>query len=773
VPGAHEEEVLANLLDLGGHRFCLSEGPGAGKSIFTRRVLAFLSSQAGRDALFASKPCLAVRWEEWSLDGRWPADFEEELAEVVRPYCGREGAADSAEAVVRWALENGRVVLVLDALDQAAEDTRIVAFHEFLTKVHRNRWNCRVIVTGRPFAVEQRRGLLFKSSEWRFGRIEPLDAKQQYRYLYGPEAEPQAKDSWRRRNLAGVDIVRLVEAADKPEEGDDDVRESYIKSLQTLADGVDYEKVAELLGNPRTLAFVRRLAENGELSSFQCRGDLYWRTHRYMLEEATEKLMGHKPDDDEFIERMQAVLAATAFEMMVHNSGHFRLDGQTHVSALKRSVKNRTSSAIDASDWLSLERISALTNRTLLQGASDRVLAWPHRGMMEFYCGLHLARNTQANWVRSNAADGETSRVACGDAALRTHAADPQWKEAFLHAMEIPRLERQDDILVASLSELFHQPDASVPVRRPTELMYLACNLLENELAGGEHVLSDFRNQFLRLVDRRHPAALQLLPEAELVKRGILSQAEADARPMEQRHFACCPSGKAPGPKELTFLMGSVKGEGTSNEYPQHAVRVEPFLMQTTPVTREQFAIFDLHYEIVTNERLGRYARDPRCPAIYVSWYDAWCFARWVGMRLPSEAEWEFACRAGTSTKYWFGDDEGELVHHAWYSANRDKGTQPVGEAGHFNPWGLCDMHGNVWEWCQDWYEEHWYRERADRHAGDTAVADSGPAAGVSRVLRGGGWDDFADYCRSARRLHDEPVYLDFSMGFRLLCVLG
>ena len=100
----------------------------------------------------------------------------------------------------------------------------------------------------------------------------------------------------------------------------------------------------------------------------------------------------------------------------------------------------------------------------------------------------------------------------------------------------------------------------------------------------------------------------------------------------------------------------------------------------------------------------------PRQPVVGVSWDDAQAFCQWAGCRLPTEAEWEYACRAGTTTAFSFGDDEKMLAEFAWYDKNSNKQTQPVGSKKP-NPWGLYDMHGNVWEWCQDWFDDDYYRD--------------------------------------------------------------
>ncbi len=206
-----------------------------------------------------------------------------------------------------------------------------------------------------------------------------------------------------------------------------------------------------------------------------------------------------------------------------------------------------------------------------------------------------------------------------------------------------------------------------------------------------------------------------------------------------------------------TFTMG----EGDD----AHQVTLtKPFRIGVHEVTQEQ-------YERVMGSNPSHF-KDPQNPVERVSWVDAVKFCEKLSAspeekaagrvyRLPSEAEWEYACRAGTTTTYSFGNDEGALGDYAWYNASSTNKTHLVGEKRE-NPWGLYDMHGNVWEWCQDWYGN--YRMGA--------VTDpTGPNSGSARVDRGGSWNDLAENCRSASRSHASPSYRNLYIGFRVVCV--
>jgi len=147
-----------------------------------------------------------------------------------------------------------------------------------------------------------------------------------------------------------------------------------------------------------------------------------------------------------------------------------------------------------------------------------------------------------------------------------------------------------------------------------------------------------------------------------------------------------------------------------------------------------------------------------------VSWTEAEAFCQKlsakekVTYRLPTEAEWEYACRAGTETEYSFGDSEVELAQYVWHGRNSGRRTHPVGQKKP-NPWELFDMHGNVWEWCADWYGSY----------ASSAVTDpAGPTSGSSCVTRGGGCSGSAIFLRSAARFKRGPSNFARSLGFRV-----
>jgi hypothetical protein len=199
------------------------------------------------------------------------------------------------------------------------------------------------------------------------------------------------------------------------------------------------------------------------------------------------------------------------------------------------------------------------------------------------------------------------------------------------------------------------------------------------------------------------------------------------------------------------FLLGSPQDEPGrfEDEGPRHRVRIGPFLLARTETTNAQYR--RLHPDHAGADDL---------PATSVDWTAAEAFCTAVGGRLPTEAEWEYAARAGTDTPWSFGDNEARLGDHAWYSENSDGKAHPVATR-EPNPWGLYDMHGNAWEWVADWYAERYPNDAEIR------VNPTGPASGSSRVLRGGAFFVGAQYLRSAGRGGGGPEYRGLFTGFR------
>ena len=240
--------------------------------------------------------------------------------------------------------------------------------------------------------------------------------------------------------------------------------------------------------------------------------------------------------------------------------------------------------------------------------------------------------------------------------------------------------------------------------------------------------------------------------------------------------------------KAGAFKMGSPDSdkEAPDDEKPQHNVEImRPFYLGVYPVTKGQFAAFakDDGYkteaETTALDRhtwrnppggsfpffLSTYAQTDDDPVVYVTWNDAAKFCQWLSKKegktyeLPTEAEWEYACRAGTTTSYFFGNDPKDLSDYAWYLGNSGNHTHPAGKKKP-NPWGLYDMGGNVWQWCADWHGPYDKNDVKDPKSEESADGHVG---------RGGSWSSVPGFCRSANRGGYGPSLLPVSDGFRVV----
>jgi formylglycine-generating enzyme required for sulfatase activity len=226
--------------------------------------------------------------------------------------------------------------------------------------------------------------------------------------------------------------------------------------------------------------------------------------------------------------------------------------------------------------------------------------------------------------------------------------------------------------------------------------------------------------------------------------------------PIFNARFVLIPAG--------TFMMGSPPDK-LKRVYDQtlHQVTIsKPFYMQTTEVTQGQ-------WKKVMGENPSRFKGNDNLPVEQVSWNDVQDFIgrlnrqeRTVKYRLPTEAEWEYACRAGSTTAYCFGDNPGDLGEYTWYKDNSEDRTHPVGQKKP-NAWGLYDMHGNVCEWVKDWYGDYPLGSVTD---------PEGPSSGSHRVYRGGSYTYYDRACLSSLRSRYDLGIRPSHLGFRLLRIL-
>ncbi len=289
--------------------------------------------------------------------------------------------------------------------------------------------------------------------------------------------------------------------------------------------------------------------------------------------------------------------------------------------------------------------------------------------------------------------------------------------------------------------------------------------LLADPTAPGDFTVDESTRYFAtigaKVLRRLGGEYLRLAARLEGEDRGDVGSGEEPAEPAEPTPFRDSLPDDREGP-EMIWLPGGTFTMGDDDWGLPHEVTLSHFGIGKYPVTFKEYDAFcqAMGKEKPDDRGWGRGRR----PVINVSWEDAQEYCQWLSKQtgqeyaLLTEAQWEYACRAGSTGAYCFSDGKKQLGEYAWYRENSERKTHPVGEK-QPNAWNLHDMHGNVWEWVQDWYE---------RYSSESQQNPSGPESGSGRVIRGGSWSLDANFCRSAIRDWDDPAYrLDY-VGFRL-----
>ena len=298
---------------------------------------------------------------------------------------------------------------------------------------------------------------------------------------------------------------------------------------------------------------------------------------------------------------------------------------------------------------------------------------------------------------------------------------------------------------------------------KPEWINSVLLKCLEKEPASRFENMADLREALLNQGSVRGGIQIQqhVSPQVEVIAPSIVKEAviETGKNYTETYNNINLEMVWIPGGE---FMMGSPSSEKDrdDNEGPQHQVKLNGFRMGKYEVTQDQ-------YEKIMGTNPSHFKGSGRLPVETVSWNDAMEFCKKLSegadkqYTLPSEAQWEYACRAGTTTRFCFGDSDSQLGEYAWYGSNSGSKTHEVGQKKP-NRFGLCDIHGNVWEWCSSLYKGYPYNARDGRED----LSGSG-----SRVLRGGSWGYYPRYCRSADRCGGIPPLTINNDGFRVIAV--
>lgn len=727
----------------------------------------------------------------------WKGDAKEVVGNLVGAVLQTllNDVAD-AETVRQWLshlIQRGQVIFLLDAMDQT--NTDLDALGTFLQRGEIAA--CPVLITGRPETQQTKAGI-FEQAGLDVLWTDPFDEPRQRKFL-GDVADDLIPETESIQQY--IDNVWDGLSQEERDRQLPHMMEAYQRGNDRFVPAEQHQKSRwfDLLGIPILLHELRGLAQDGVLPELKNRENVYARSLERLikkgLDSAKQSGSGRRSWTTETVKRR---LRDVAWETILAETSSMAAGGDftgVIVGEPFEDFKEKHEDILDA-----LAQIDLTTLESLLDEAGYRALAWRHLSFCEYFAGVKLA----------TVDDAQRREI------VRKHAQDPRWRWIFRYALAWAERENKQAALADLADGLvrFGNPflvylslrddEVKLQSKRSFDLPKLCRWLVHRDWgfdgdfrtawkegeprpAVDDDTLEILQSLFSRQFrnSRCLDAAWELLesadqPKAQQIREEFLSEAAtlvgmpgpsdrepmtgAKARPPKGTTatltFVRCPRHRSDDRTE--FMMGSdatdefARAEGDELRHP---VIVSPFEMATTPITNAQYELFDPNHRFLRD----RWSREDDCPAIYVNWFMAAMFCRWLGngCRLPTEAEWEYACRAGTSTRYYAGDEESDLADVGWYHANSDGRTQPVGGKT-ANAWGLYDMHGNVFEWCQDWYAEYGKTLEVD------PVDPVGPDEGAGRVNRGGGWGNDARYCRSAYRRRSWPENRDDYLGFRV-----
>lgn len=480
------------------------------------------------------------------------------------------------------------------------------------------------------------------------------------------------------------------------------------------------------------------------------------------------------PEDEDFwkfqIERACDVLGAIAFEMFASEGKPKFVESDT--KKLKQDVVNRLFNAGAGKDFYGdpitkpdlfcdLKAVCAMDShelKYLIFTEQEREMRWTDISTQAFFA---------AYWASRWPADVEKLRTWLPGPLTGSNSVYSEfWRMLAEMPDEAIHFERWQTLL----SPLYDGSlrDNQGDVVRSTELIYLSWKRMKDTPAGRQ-----FCGEFARRLETN-----------DVARRLVCDSSDTS------QFLSLCQGERGPGDTG-TFMMGATDGENAwRGERSRHRVSLSRYLLHRYCVTNLQYELFEPRRRAVRAFADKGLNVDDH-PVVNVSWYDAWCFATWLGeliingtayrVELPTEAQWEYACRCGRSTPFtWSDGRDGNKIESDYCNYDGNSPWQRAGttaaRAGRYrgrtvdvkefvpNAWGLHQMHGNVGEWCHDWYGPDYYRVSTEQDP-------RGPAQAISRVVRGGSWINDGEFCRSAYRDWLTPGYRSGNYGFRLAAV--
>jgi hypothetical protein len=802
-PGWHLVKDRATVLRAPSlRRLCLTIEGGIGKTTALRQAQFLWHQTPGNLAVFIEAKDLPADVNHFLA--KQPRDhglpllverLRDELDKALATGQVREMPASlndqSLRRLLETALRHDRLMLLVDAFDQNSFADDGEARHRVrqLTKLLDRHPRLRCVIAGRPYALQHLGGLgntqgndhllAHRDPPWRFFQVPEFNDSQARFFL--DHGEPESR----------YDALRLIEA--------------------------------DLLQVPRFLERLRRLPWN-DLRKLRTASDVYWESLRPLIETGIQDQPGDWTL--ERLVRLLALLAMEmyrqGYRVAVPAAQRQRFLKEIIRARGEHLDAHELPNTLDdlTAQVQKLWKLNCLVDQAVIDRRDPGDLRWNDQTLQDFFAAVWLTRHAGPREGQGDAALDDVSWFTTGprlhlEADEQTHLWHPVWR--FAAGMPcIDRLSSADcrEVICSpqkyvNLMERMLTGGDGTTVIRSTEMIYrcwpsllaLAGQLVvptdrpwfEREVSEATTRLQQEIWQRVKLNPNWDPATAAPSAQVPLTGSGdsqvrlaawrvlarflseypriVFAAADSPAREVAldfESWFQPIPKKKG---QSLWFPM-SDEGSWSERRGENLGARLDaPFQLAQYPTTNAVYQLFEprhvsrfpgyLEYTLVIGEEDKR--PHPQCPVTHVTWFDSWCACTWLHSRLPSEYEWEYACRAAPAAKpqmFWFGEEAAATAQHLWCSTTRTEPRVDV-VGGAFprrrqpNPWTLYDVHGNVWEWTASWFFDHAESGRVD-----------GSRAG-SRVLRGGSFSSNPDNCRASIRDLWLPSDIDVNDGFR------
>jgi len=647
-----------------------------------------------------------------------------DVPEQLETFVLRETSPSGPEL---WAFP-GSLLWIFDGLDEVADEKARTTVGGWLIDLLARRKQDRVMVTGRYQGIE---GKVDLGPEFVRFEVQPLDDAQSGTFVH----------SWFRAAYQAIGLDR-------------NAAQEKSRSLAALLHEPSYRvgRMPELRSNPLLLT-VLCLVYHEDSSLPRSRVRLYERCVKVLLETWRQQVytqLGkgrpYSPD------AARQVLASVAWWM--HEQKDRRtvpLTDMEKTASSELPLYPNSGLGGDGREFIRLMREES----GIVAASGAGFVEFLHLTFQEYLAALHAVQRGRAAELAGRISESWWQEVILLALAQCTAAFSESFFAALVNGGEFEQegsfvercLQESEPLIVTPLLDRLRSGSVSLP-RKVALLRHLRSFafpellvICRGWLAGPDKDLASLSREILDRAGERIPAMDRIAgapPAAWVHKKTGIAFVRI---------------------REGSFDMGDSDGRSWGAQPPHRVTLTQDFYLGKYSVTNDEFGRFLEATGHQEPPRWGdRRCNQPRQPVVGVSWEDAQAFCRWADCRLPTEAEWEYACRAGSNTAYSFGNEEMKLDDNGWYSANSGGQAQVVGSKLP-NSWDLYDMHGNVWEWCEDWFADY---------TGQSLTDPSGPAHGSNRVIRGGSWVHGPRHCRSAYRRSRAPSFWFVGLGFRV-----